>query len=160
MRHAIITVGLPCSGKSSYHKQLKNKYIRHERDTIQKRIIKEQTGKFSWNNYTADTEKLISAVYNAQLSHYIAEGVDLYLSDDWLSPVARREVIKKLKKRGYVVDILFFDAPAEVCAERNERKRTYRIPKNMFNKMLELLQRYREELAEEKEEFGYNLLTV
>ena len=109
----IITVGLPGSGKSTYLARLGVNAI--SSDEI-RRLITDDPRDQSMN-------ARIFATIRFLVRQRIAAGrPETYVDATHLTRWERRPYIRLAQRHGCEIEALFFDVPAEVCIQRNQRR--------------------------------------
>jgi len=109
----IITVGLPGSGKSTYLARLGVNAI--SSDEI-RRLITDDPRDQSMNTRIFATIRFL-------VRQRIAAGrPETYVDATHLTRWERRPYIRLAQRHGCEIEALFFDVPAEVCIQRNQRR--------------------------------------
>lgn len=121
----VVLVGLPGSGKSYYVDQRRAPVL--SSDDLRGLLIDDPTN-----------QSIHHRVF-ATLRYLLRQRLELrrpltYIDATNLTPRERRAYIKMGELYGYAVEAVFFDAPVEVCLERN-RGRARIVPEDVVRKM-------------------------
>lgn len=128
---AVITIGIPASGKSTYAKLLVQQgFAEINLDDCRRSIC----GDASNQNSTQEAVKL----HKEKLNQAIFLGRDVVISDTNLNPFFRYQLINQLLKEGYEVRPVLFNEDFDVCMERN-RKRNQIVPEHAMIRMYKSL---------------------
>jgi predicted kinase len=130
--HAIITVGIPASGKSTFAESQAGA-LNINLDDCRAQI----SGDASNQNVTQQA----LALRDQLLQQAMEEGQLIIVSDTNLIPEHRSALIQKFKAALYGVTLLVFDTPFEVCVERN-RARDRQVPDHAMQRMQQALESY------------------
>lgn len=127
---ALITVGLPGSGKSKWASLYcqRNPYTRRlERDWIRASV-----GCLPFGNLEQESE--VTEIWNRHLDHFIRRGEDIVISDTNLNTDRLKTLCCKLVGRGYTVALVdFTHVPVDICLER-DRNRKHTVGEEVINK--------------------------
>jgi predicted kinase len=135
MRHeAIVLVGVPGCGKSTYAEMFKKFYGYEivERDMIRLQMMKERGLQaitdtrvdYSKWNWEWPNEEIVTDKHRALIKDFSNQLKSIVISDVNLS--YRYNLIPFLRKHGYKVKVQYLYTPLQVCLQRNE-KRIYPI---------------------------------
>ena len=127
---AIVTVGLPGSGKSTFAAGLAPEVVERNMDAMRELVSGDPTNQ-------AATAKAIWH-RNRLLERLAREGRDVILSDTHAKRRDRTKTIKQLRLLGYTVQLVFFDVGEAECLARNAR-RDRPVPEEAIVKMARLL---------------------
>ena len=103
--HAVIFVGMPASGKTTFYRENFSSYEHVNQDTIQSR---------------AKEEKIIEQL--------LLDRKNLVIDNTNATTEKRKSYIEKLKTRNYKIDCYYFDVNKDDCIERN-KDRENSVPK-------------------------------
>lgn len=145
---AILTIGIPCSGKSTWAEKFcgENDYEEVNRDRLRMKIFKLE--RYDDYKMTKHNESLVTAKVNELISKCAEQKSNIVISDTNLNKKFRNLLIDKLESLGYevqfkVLDIEYFDA-----IKRNDKRKDKQIPRSV---MYDMYRRYMEFLEEEGE---------
>lgn len=128
MPQAIVTVGIPGSGKSHFASQQPDTWVEVNLDACRLAV----SGDAGNQACTADAVALHTRFVDAA----IALGRDLIVSDTNLSPVFRDQLVAKLRDAGYDVDVRVIDTPFVLCQARNlARAQGRQVPFHAMSRM-------------------------
>jgi len=156
---AIVLVGIPGCGKSTYASMLQNLYGHEiiERDQIRLELMKEK-GLQSKNNVRVDFtkwdwswEKNVTDKQYDLIEKYGKQNKSLVLSDTNLK--YRESLVKFLEKLGYQVKVQYLYTPLHVCLQR-DLEREYPVGIDPIKRLHEeFMKQLQEEFPFEKESF-------
>lgn len=128
---AIVTVGLPGCGKSTYARGLADRFVELNLDLCRGLVCGDPA------NQNATSRAIFHR--NRQLERLAREGRDVILSDTHVKARDRRRMIKQLRQLGYEVHVVFFNVGDATCRVRNA-ERVQPVPDWAMDKMLTSLQ--------------------
>ena len=111
---AILTVGLPACGKSTYAKQLlvaTPGLVELNLDALRHEVSGDESDQSA-------TRRAI-ALRNRRLNGYAARGQDVILSDTHARRRHRIHLTRRLRELGFQVELAVFDVGAATCRARN-----------------------------------------
>lgn len=121
MKKAILFIGLPGSGKTTY---IQNQIFGY-------RIVSADEIKYSYSDWDPkNPEKTHQrSVKDAEnlMKKYSDEGVDICMDSGGVNNSYSFRIINMLKSKGYYVELIYMDTPLDVCLERN-RMRNREVP--------------------------------
>lgn len=125
---AIITVGLPASGKSTTAAYLTRycRFVEVNLDDCREHV--------SGDASNQECTPIAVAEHKFRLGKAIALGQDIVVSDTNLNAFFRAELIAFLEDAGYEVDIRVMEAPLLVCLVRNAQRERY-VPVKAYDPM-------------------------
>lgn len=131
---AIVTVGLPASGKSTFAKQLEAQgFVRIERDIVRRELAGES---FSWDTWDVSREAEITEIVRGQMRDAAQAGRSIVVADTNLNEKHRASLLAFLEELGFEIEIVFFDVPLSVCEQRNlMRSEKERVPYHVLPKL-------------------------
>jgi len=134
---AIITIGVPGSGKSTYAASLSPEYYEINRDEIREWLF--GTG---YQQNSTD-EKAVNTRVNQALALAVFIKQDIIISDTNLNPKYRKILVDKLLRLGYNVVYKEFPITYDEMRKRNlEREDKPLIPSNVLTRMWTSYERY------------------
>lgn len=158
---AIITVGLPGCGKSTWAARRLAGAVRIERDLIRHEIAQERGTPFSWASWDVSLESEVTRRWEAAVDAALAARVQqVVFSDTNLHPGYRRALIKRLRDAGYEVELVLFDVPAEECCRRNAERGPLAVADDAYAKLTPSFEAARTGLSSEADELGARLVVV
>lgn len=115
--HAIITVGVSASGKSTYAREMvKQGYTEVNRDWIRFNVV--QPGA-DWSNYKWKNEKEVSKIHGQMIMAAWGKMENIIVSDTNLNAIRRTALIKSLEELGYEVDVVAVEVTREEAVKRD-----------------------------------------
>lgn len=138
----IITVGVPCSGKSTYAKELCEKddsFIEINRDWIRHNVVCPGS---DWSNYkfTKKREQDVTQIQEEMIMDAFAKGKSVIMSDTNLNEKTRNKLIKVADDLGYEVEIKEFPISLEEAWKRDANRSNgvgHSVVYQMYQKWLE-----------------------
>jgi predicted kinase len=125
----VITVGLPGSGKSTYLARLGVNAI--SSDELRRLIIDDP--------HDQTIHDRVFAAMRYLVRQRIAVGrPETYVDATHLTPWERRPYVKMAERFRCELEALYFDAPVEVCIERNRQRRPM-VPEEAIREMARLM---------------------
>lgn len=133
MKQAILFVGLPGAGKSSYiNKNLMKDYVIVSADNI----------KLTLPGYDPKKPELVheESVREAEVLVYklADEGKDICMDSGGVNNSYSLRIIKTLKEKGYHVTLIYTATPLSVCLERNKRRERMVPEKDIIEKSMKI----------------------
>ena len=113
---------------------------------------------FCWEKWDFSRESEVTEIYQKKLHSIIERNENMCLSDTWLNPKFRTEMIQHLKDAGYAIKVMFIDTPVEECLERNRKRGNLMVKEKIILKIEGYAQQYNVIKEEESEQYGYELL--
>ena len=135
---AIITVGIPRSGKSLYAKSLANTHKEINRDNARLLLSGCKSKRDYWNlpkNEIKKYEKEVTKYCTSYISLCALSGFDIICSDTNLNEKLRDELIFRLETIGYDVTIKEFDITFEQAMKYNEKSGDDYVAKSVMTSM-------------------------
>lgn len=145
---AILTIGIPCSGKSTWAERYCNlmaSAVEINRDKLRMEIFKLER----YNDYkmTKHNESLVTAEANELISKCAEQKYDIVISDTNLNKKYRNILIEKLESLGYDVEIKIFDIEYFDAIKRNEKRKDKQVPRTV---MYDMYRRFMDFLEEQE----------
>lgn len=116
---SIVTIGIPCSGKTSWAEEYarKNGFVNVNRDDLRFTI----TGHRSWGTYKfkGETENMITDMQRSMIKEAANRGKSVIVSDTNLVKRRRDELVKFLKETGFSVEFKEFHVSLEEAYKRD-----------------------------------------
>jgi predicted kinase len=135
MKRAVLFIGLPGSGKSTYIKQ---NIFGSTYQIVDADLIKEKHPDYDPN----DTEKVHKWSVNEaekQMGTLSDDGFNICMDSGGVNNSYQLRIIRMLQSKGYEVHLIHMDTPLEVCLERN-RNRIRKVPEHAIIEKSEKLQ--------------------
>ncbi|MBM3274016.1 MAG: AAA family ATPase [Candidatus Sericytochromatia bacterium] len=131
---AIVTVGIPACGKSTFARGLvADGWFDLNRDALRATV----GGGFG----VPRAEAAVTRLWRNALRDAASAGKDIILSDTHVSRRSRKEVCRTLRRQGYErITALVFDVPLDTCLQRN-RARAVPVPDEVLYRMADTLRR-------------------
>jgi predicted kinase len=129
-KKAIITVGLPACGKSTYARSLAATHAELNLDDLRAEICGDATNQ--------DVTGRAIGRRRHRLAELAKAGRDVILSDTHAKRRDRRRAIRDLRALGYEVEVVFFDVGETTCHQRNAT-RERQVPPAVITEMAERL---------------------
>jgi predicted kinase len=121
----VLAIGLPGSGKSSWFKR---RGVTPLSSDLLRRLLFDDTTEQRYQDLVFGT---LRSLLRARL---VARMPWNYVDATNLSPRERHGWIKMAREFGYDVHAVFFDVPAQVCMERNQRRQRV-VPEDVMQRM-------------------------
>lgn len=119
MKIAIITFGLPGSGKSTY---LSNSFIFNDFfNCISADEIKKELEGYTDENYTAFYKQAVR-IAEERVYAQIYTSTPFVFDTGSINSNYSKRILSKLKEAGYIINLLVFNTPVEVCIERDKNR--------------------------------------
>jgi len=159
MLEAIVLVGIPGCGKSTYASMLQSLYGHEivERDGIRLQIMNEKglqqktDTRVDFTKWNWEWEKDVTEKQYALIEEYGKQGKSLVLSDTNLK--YREPLIEFLEKLGYQVKVQYLYTPLQVCIQR-DLERDYPVSEEPIKRLHEeFMKQLQTEFPFEKESF-------
>ena len=116
---SIVTIGIPCSGKTSWAEEYarKNGFVNVNRDDLRFTI----TGHRSWGTYKfkGETENMVTDIQRSMIKEAANRGKSVIVSDTNLVKRRRDELVKFLKETGFSVEFKEFHVSLEEAYKRD-----------------------------------------
>jgi predicted kinase len=145
---AIITVGIPCSGKSTWAEKFcaKEDYVEINRDNIRMHLF----GLARYDDYvfTKKSEQDVTDVVDACISNSYAAKNNIVISDTNLNKKFRNILETKLETLGYTVEHKVFDIEFFDALRRNDARKDKQVPRHVMYRMYRNFLDYQEEQGE------------
>lgn len=151
---AILTVGVSCSGKSTWAKEfleekdasfkfhcIDEQWGQVERDRI-RRLIQMEKGidvgdsGVNWGKWKWKDEKKVTELFWTDVETSAAHNASLVISDTNLNPDRLKSMIQKLEKLGYEVEVREFPVTFEEACRR-DAKRTNGVGVSVIARQME-----------------------
>lgn len=129
MSKAIICIGLPASGKSTWAKKFVHEnpdYVRVNRDDIRR-----MRGKY----WLPDQEDLITDIEQASIAAAVARGLNVIVDATNLNPTFRKNLIQDLGEMGCEITYRFFDSTLDELLERDKHRGAESVGDGVIRKM-------------------------
>lgn len=139
---AILTIGIPASGKTTWAKEYTQKNpntININRDDIRAHLFKDpKTGKFSWDTYkfTRAKEQKVSETQEYLIQEARENQKDIIISDTNINKKFREKLKEKLTNMGFDVQEKLFRISFEEALKR-DNKRENGVGYSVIMRMLE-----------------------
>lgn len=124
-KHAIITIGIPGSGKTTWAEQQQD-YINLSLDDFREKL--------SGDAANQSVNKLAVEMRDAFLKRAIKKQQNIILSDTNINPFFRQKLAEQLKAEGYSVEYKLFDITLDEALKRNSI-RSRKVPDDVITKM-------------------------
>ncbi len=142
MQTVLILKGLPASGKSTYAKELVDKYKGANWKRINKDDLRAMLDNSNWSKYN---EKFILKVRDHLIEQALLSGYNIVVDDTNLSPKhykTIKDIVLKLNtyhSTDIEIDTKLFDTPVEECIQRDLKRPVSvgeKVIRDMYNKYL------------------------
>lgn len=133
MKKAILFIGLPASGKSTYIREnVCSNYFIVDADSIKELHpdydVKNPELVHEWSVKMAE-------IRMGQLAH---DGVNICMDSGGVNNSYQIRIINMLKSYNYKIHLIYMDTPLEICIERNS-KRNRQVPERVIREKSEKL---------------------
>lgn len=121
---AIITVGIPASGKSTFARELiesDDSYVEVNRDWIRHNIVMPATNNSTYK-FTKNRERQVTAECNGLIMWAAEHGRNLIISNTNLNARHRENLIELLESLGYDVEVKLFPISYEEAVKRDNSR--------------------------------------
>lgn len=144
---AIITVGIPASGKSTWAKEFckENGYKEINRDNIRMDIF--ELKHYNDYNFSKSKESQVSEVVKSKIASCVEKSQNIVISDTNLNKTHRENLIVNLEALGYDVYIKLFYIEYFDAIKRSEKRTDKSIPRKVMYDMYRRYVEYMEELG-------------
>lgn len=133
---AIITVGIPASGKSTFARELieaDDSYVEVNRDWFRHNVVMPNTNNSTYK-FTKARERQVTAECNGLIMWAAEHGRNIVCSDTNINPNTRNGLIDLFDALGYNVVVKFFDISYEE-ALRRDKSREHGVGHNVIYTM-------------------------
>ena len=141
---AILTIGIPCSGKSTWAEKFcdENDYREVNRDNLRMSLFNlESYNDYKMNRYN---ESLITNKVNDLIQKSAQNKQNIVISDTNLNTTYRVNLINKLRDLGYDVDFKVFDIEFFDALKRNDKRVNKFVPRSVMYNMYRRFMDYQE----------------
>ncbi len=146
---AIITVGLPGCGKSTWAGRLPPEWVRLEHDAVRAVLHRDRTGRaFAWGERDFSRGGEVQRTRGESLARAIKARARLVVADTNLNTRFRRLLAQQLLEAGYCLRYVFFDVAQETARARNAL-RANPVQEEAYAKLLPGFSEARQVLASE-----------
>jgi predicted kinase len=159
-KNAIITIGLPGCGKSTWAAKKALNFRIIERDLIRSKICEDLGIEFSWDTWDTRLETRVTELWEREVNAAISDGSDVCLSDTNLNPKYRVSLAERLIKAGYGVTYVLFDVHPLVCQERNNLRGPKAVDNIAYKRLVPLFKEAKNNIEQECSRLGSNLLRL
>lgn len=157
---AVITIGLPGCGKSTWASRLPPEWVRLERDAVRAVLHRDRAGRtFAWTDWDFSREGEVQRAWADALARAIKARARLVVADTNLNTRFRRLLAQQLLEAGYGLRYVFFDVAQETARARNAL-RANPVQEEAYAKLLPGFSEARQVLASEALELGIQLEVV
>jgi predicted kinase len=160
MGNAILTVGLPGCGKSTWADHHADGYRIVERDIIRSRLCEELGIEFSWATWDTRLEDRVTQLWGADIAQAIMGGADVCCSDTNLNPKYRKQLAERLLGAGYSVTYVLFDTHVQVCKARNALRGKRAVNEVAYEHLMPFFLDARNSLEQECSMLGATLIRL
>lgn len=116
-KEAVMMLGLPCSGKSTWILQNKNRFISFS--TVSADDIKVSHSEYDPENTQALHEWSVEEA-EAQMMELAHEGKNIIMDTGGINNRYTIRIMNMLKDYGYLITLIHIKTPYEICLERNQ----------------------------------------
>lgn len=144
---AIITIGVPCSGKSTWAEQYCKEVsaVEINRDNIRMSLFKLE--RYSDYKFSKDKEYLVSEYVQGMIKRCSDDKVDIIISDTNLNQGHRENLVKYLTELDYTVEFKLFDVEFFDLIKRNDKRTDKQIPRKVMYDMYRRFMDYKESIG-------------
>lgn len=145
---AIITIGIPCSGKSTWAENFctKNNFVEINRDNIRMDMFNLE--RYDDYKFSKDREKRVTKKARELMEACARFESDLVVSDTGLNKGRREDLQVFLETLGYDVEYKVFDIEFFDALKRNDKRTDKTIPRSVMYDMYRHYMEYKEEQGE------------
>lgn len=142
---AIITIGIPCSGKSTWAEDFcpKNGYVEINRDNTRMALF--ELARYEDYVFTKERERQVTTVNNARMLACAIAQKNIVISDTNLNKGRREALQKHLEDAGYEVEYKVFEVEFFDALKRNEKRKGKQVPRQVMYNMYRSFMEYQEE---------------
>lgn len=117
---AIVTVGIPASGKSTFAETLSASWRELNRDEIRKQLHRRTNGtEFTWSQWKWKREKEVTDIFQVRLRDALECKKNIICSDTNLHEGRRSQLIAQLEGLGYDVEVKVFHVEFDEACKRD-----------------------------------------
>lgn len=142
---AIITIGIPCSGKSTWAEDFcaKNGYLEINRDNIRMSLF--DLERYDDYRFSKEKERQVSELVNATILVSAIAEKNIVISDTNLNKGRREALRQHLEEAGYEVEYKVFEIEFFDALRRNDKRKDKQIPRQAMYRMYRNFMEFQEE---------------
>lgn len=141
---AILTIGIPCSGKSTWAEKFchVNDYREINRDNLRMSLF----NLASYNDYKMNrfNESVVTDKVNDLIQESAQNKQNIVISDTNLNEKYRNDLVKKLEDLGYDVELKVFEVEFFDALKRNDKRVNKFVPRTVMYNMYRRFMDYQE----------------
>lgn len=148
---AIVTIGIPCSGKSTWAEEYckKTGALEINRDNIRMNLF--DLERYNDYKFSKDKEDKVTDTHRNMINMAAMSGRDIVISDTNLNKKHRHELVDYLLDfMGFGVELKVFDIEFFDALKRNEKRTDKHIPRQVMYDMYRRYMDYKESIGEWK----------
>jgi predicted kinase len=147
---AIVTIGIPCSGKSTWAEQhcKETGALEINRDNIRMNIFNLE--RYNDYKFSKDKEDKVTDTHRNMINTAAMSGRDIVISDTNLNKKHRSDLIHYLDFMGFEVELKVFDIEFFDALKRNDKRTDKHIPRKVMYDMYRRYMDYKESIGEWK----------
>jgi predicted kinase len=147
---AIITIGIPCSGKSTWAEEhcRKTGAVEINRDNIRMNMFNLE--RYNDYKFSKDKEDKVTDNHRNMINTAAMSGRDIVISDTNLNEKHRSDMIHYLEFMGFEVELKVFDIEFFDALRRNDKRQDKHIPRQVMYDMYRRYMDYKESIGEWK----------
>jgi len=145
---AIITIGIPCSGKSTWAEDFceEEDYVEINRDNLRMEMF--ELGHYDDYKFSKGNEQKVTEAAEAAITVCVATNRNVVVSDTNLNKGRREALERRLDALGYEVSYKVFDIEFFDALKRNDKRSDKHIPRSAMYSMYRSFMTYKEEQGE------------
>lgn len=151
--HAIVTVGISASGKSSYAGLLPT-YTEVNRDDIRFGIVMPQARGWKDYQFSKENEAEVTRIAKKLIDNARYDGENVIVSDTFLGKKNRRAMIRMLQGFGYEVDVVLFSIKQDEAILRDSFRGLRSVGEGIIKQQYQKWENVIPELDQEKQMYG------
>lgn len=154
---AVVTIGCPASGKSTFAKQLSSSHKQIERDLVRVQLAgskKEFYTKFD----RKVGEAAVSSIIRNELLQCVKNKQDVIISDTNINKQLRHRLYQDLFDMGFEIRVTVFDCQMQDLLDRNdERPQDDQVPQSVIERMYDEFVKQHELIVQEARVLNFRI---
>jgi len=145
---AIVTIGIPCSGKSTWAEQYCKETGAKEINRDNARMLLFKLERYDDYKFSKVNEEKVTDFCNDMINKAAMSGCDVVISDTNINEKFREKLINHLEFMGFDVELKVFDIEFFDALKRNDKRTDKKIPRIVMYDMYRRFMDYKESIGE------------